>query len=214
MIMRRVLVGGLVLALVLGGFYVAWPAWSARQIRVAIEANDAPALERKIDFPRVRERVRPIVAAEMDRSLERLKREGGPIGAAIAGQLKEGLGGKIAEAAVESVLTPANVIRMVRQGKGVTKALRDFTAERGAARPGRKSADAPAGDSRPTTQGGGAEAAPQKLGLANIKGFRLTGPFALAIDIAHDPAAREPDITAELAFIGGDWKVVGLVPRL
>jgi hypothetical protein len=83
--MRRILLWGLVALLAFGGFYVAWPAWTARQIRQAIEANDPAALERKVDFPSVRERAKTVLAAEMDRSLERLKQRSGPIGAAVAG---------------------------------------------------------------------------------------------------------------------------------
>jgi hypothetical protein len=71
--MRRMLVAGLIIVLALAGFYVAWPAWTARQIRNAIEANDPAALERRIDFLSVRARAKPLVAAQMQRTLDDLK---------------------------------------------------------------------------------------------------------------------------------------------
>ena len=53
-----------------------------------------------------------------------------------------------------------------------------------------------------------------KFSLANIKTFRLSGPLRYVVGVAKDPAATEPDITADISFTGGDWKVTGLVPRL
>jgi hypothetical protein len=87
-IMRRVLAIGLIVLLALAGFYVAWPAWTAFQIRQAIEANDPSALERKIDFVSVRARAKPFAAAQMQRSFDELPRKGGSCGAALAGQLR------------------------------------------------------------------------------------------------------------------------------
>jgi Protein of unknown function (DUF2939) len=53
-----------------------------------------------------------------------------------------------------------------------------------------------------------------KFSLANIKGFKMHGPLSFAIGVAKDATAAEPDVTAELSFTGGDWKVTGLVPKL
>jgi hypothetical protein len=64
----------------------------------------------------------------------------------------------------------------------------------------------------PTTADGKPVAA--KFSLANIKTFRLNGPFSYTVGVAKDPAATEADVTAEMSFTGGDWKVTGLVPKL
>lgn len=56
-------------------------------------------------------------------------------------------------------------------------------------------------------------AAAPSYGLANIKHFGFEGPLSFALGLAKDPAASEPDVTARMAFSGGDWKLVGLVPR-
>jgi hypothetical protein len=51
-------------------------------------------------------------------------------------------------------------------------------------------------------------------GLENIKRFGLNGPLGVAVGLAQDPRAREPDLTAEMSFVGGDWKLTGLVPKI
>lgn len=206
--MRRALVLGLGLLVLLLGFYVAWPAWSARQIAQAIEARDAAALERKIDFQRVRERAKPLLSAELDRRLDQVKREGGVLGGAIAGQLKASLGDRLVENAIDQLFTPASIIELARRGGDFRRAIRTAT-QRTAGSKG-TGQEAPPGSGSPPEAG----TQPRKLGLANIKGFRLTGPLALAIDVARKSDAAEHDVTAEMAFTDGDWKVVGLVPRL
>lgn len=224
--MRRGLIVAAVLVVTLGGFYAAWPAWSARQISVAIEANDPVTLERKIDFPLVRARALPIVAAEMERSLSSLQREGGTLGAAIAGQLKGRLGGKLAEAAVETLLTPASIILMVRQGRNLSRVLRE-AGDRGAAGRGATGGTSPTDrspgtaretDARTGSEGrsttGDAPPTTRRLGIANIKSLRFTGPLSFAIGLANNPKAVEADVVAEMAFTGWDWKVVSLIPRI
>lgn len=51
------------------------------------------------------------------------------------------------------------------------------------------------------------------IGLSNIKSFTMAGPLGYAIGVAKDPAAATPDLVADLAFTGGDWKLVGLTPK-
>lgn len=51
-----------------------------------------------------------------------------------------------------------------------------------------------------------------RYGLDNIKHFSLNGPLGLSVGVARDAAARKPELTAELSFVGGSWKLTGLVP--
>jgi hypothetical protein len=102
---------------------------------------------------------------------------------------------------------------MVRQGKSLRRVLRERTGDRTSGGTGTgEGPSAPDGGSgdRPTQ---GEAAQPRRFTLANIKSYRITGPLALAVGIARDPAAAEPDVTAEFAFTRGKWKVVGIVPR-
>lgn len=204
--MRRILLWALFALLAFAGFYVGWPVWTARQIRSAIEANDPAALERKVDFTRVRERAKPLLAAEVERSLQK----SGSIGSVIAGQIKDRLGSRVTDAAVDTILTPGNVVAVVRQGRSWRRFLREWRGDRTG------TGETPGGPDRSSndTPNQGAEAQPRRrLGLANLKSYRITGPLSLAVGAARDAAATEPDLIAELEFTGFDWKVVGIVPR-
>ncbi len=52
-----------------------------------------------------------------------------------------------------------------------------------------------------------------KYGLGNIKHFSLTGPLDLTIGVSRDASARKPELTADLTFVDGTWKITGLVPE-
>ena len=56
------------------------------------------------------------------------------------------------------------------------------------------------------------DGAPPKYGFDNIKHVSLRGPFGLSIGVARNPKARKPDLTADMSFVGGSWKLTGLVP--
>ena len=60
----------------------------------------------------------------------------------------------------------------------------------------------------------GGEAARPKYGIGNIKHFSLSGPLALSIGVARDAGAKKPELTADLSFVDGSWKLTGLVPEL
>ena len=80
----------------------------------------------------------------------------------------------------------------------------------------KKKADTQQAEKKPELDEAGAPAgaAPApSYGLANIKGFGFDGPLGLKLGVAKDPAAADADVTAHMAFTGGDWKLVGLVPR-
>jgi hypothetical protein len=206
--MARILLWGVLALLVLGGFYVAWPAWTGRQIGRAFEANDPAMLERYIDFPSVRERAKPILAAEVDRSLDRLKQGSSRIGG-IADQLRERLGGRLTDAAVDTILTPENLVAIVRQGRSLRRVMREAAGSRNGAgeQPSRTEGDT--GDQ--PNQGPAGQ--PRRFGLANIKSYRITGPLSISVGVSRDAEAPGPDVIAELAFTSGGWKVVGIVPQ-
>jgi hypothetical protein len=53
-----------------------------------------------------------------------------------------------------------------------------------------------------------------KYGLGNIKNFSFNGPLGLSIGVSRDAAAKKPELTADLSFVDGSWKLTGLVPEL
>ena len=74
---------------------------------------------------------------------------------------------------------------------------------------GAGTAESGAATSRTTTSG-----SRPSYGLGNIKHVSVTGPLGLSIGVARDAKARQPDLTADMSFVGGSWKLTGLVPRL
>ncbi|WP_038055944.1 DUF2939 domain-containing protein [Thermus amyloliquefaciens] len=87
------------LPLVLGGYLVLSPYFALRGLQVAIERRDAAALERYVDFPRVREALKADLHAAMVKELERNQEN--PF--AALGVL---LAGGLIQAVVDSLLTP------------------------------------------------------------------------------------------------------------
>ncbi|MCC7254219.1 DUF2939 domain-containing protein [Hyphomicrobium sp.] len=53
-----------------------------------------------------------------------------------------------------------------------------------------------------------------KYGLGNIKHFSFTGPLGLSVGVSRDANARKPELTADMTFVDGSWKLTGLVPEM
>ena len=233
--MKRII---LLVVLALIGFYVAWPAWTGYRISKALETQDADLLEAKIDFPAVRVSLKPAVTEAVGRTIEATKRDAGPLGALIAGQLKGDITQRLVDGALNSVVTPPNVIRIAQEGGNFKQSIERAMGEQvgravlgggdgGGRQPGglgglaerlggkrggaEGQAPAPAKPAEPQAK---SDAPKRKFGLANVKRFAVEGPLAFSVGVARDPASAEPDLTAHLRFTGFDWKVVGVVPRI
>lgn len=120
----RKLLALLILAVV--GFYVVWPAWSGYRIAAALQSKDEAVLASKIDFPSVRESLRPIVASEVEK---RLSQQGGAVGGALAGDLKKQLLPRMVDGVLQTLVTPGNVIRIANESGGAAKAVEQILAE-------------------------------------------------------------------------------------
>ncbi len=119
---------GLVIVAALG-FYVAWPAWSGYRIAQALSASDASALEGKIDFPAVRASLRPVVAAEMSKRIDKEMQSLGPLAQSIGGDLKTKMQGQLVDQVLATVVTPANVIKIAHDGGDIAKSVEKVMAE-------------------------------------------------------------------------------------
>ncbi len=104
------------LVLLLLAFYVAWPGWTAWQISSAIKAKDAATLDRKIDFPGVRTTLRPAAEQKIAEIYDRFQQQTSPGAAAIISGIKKDVIPTIAETALTTLVTPANLIRVVTEG--------------------------------------------------------------------------------------------------
>jgi hypothetical protein len=217
------LLTGLVIVLA-GLFYVAWPAWSAYQLKIALESGDAAGVERGIDFPAVRESLRPVVTAGIEQNLKEATK-GTPGSDLVIEKMSKETLPKLVDASLDTLLTPESLIRLHAEGKS----LRDFIKSLKAGQPdlvgqvggfvrdlfGEKAvADAPASGG-----GEGAAVAPlvpenRRLGLGNIKSVGLDGPLAISIGLARDAKSPEADLTATMSFDGTGWRMTRLVPKI
>jgi Protein of unknown function (DUF2939) len=115
--------------LLLTGFYVAWPAWSGYQIHQAISGKNSALLESKIDFPRVRTSLKPVISAKISESVERLAGQAGPTGALILGQLKGDMLPKIVDSTLTGVVNSDNIMRIATEGGNVKESIEKIVRE-------------------------------------------------------------------------------------
>lgn len=240
--MKRLL--ALIIVLLLG-FYVAWPGWTGYQIANALKAKDAPTLERKIVFDDVRASLRPAAIQKVGEFYDKAQQN--PLGAAIAGNIKNDVAPAIADAALKSLVTAPNLIRVVHDGRSLKESAERILTEQvgkiglpglgGAGSGAGGGIQLPGGIKLPGGFaeripglggfGGGApkqepapapapaaSETPPSYGLSNIKRFSFLGPLAFEIGVAKDAKAAEADVTVEMRFVNGDWRVVGVKPRV
>lgn len=217
------------------GFYAVWPAWSAYVIRNALQNQDESALAAKVDFDRVKESLRPFVAARAEEGIVRYQSQLGGAGAVILEQLKKDAIPKLIDASLHALLTPAAIIRIASEAGSIRESVDRMMRRPGATDGGDPSARPGLGGllgkvlKRPEGQAGAPEtppvaslpvpASPQpaaarpRYGLANIKSFAFNGPLSFRLGVAKKADATDSDVTAEMSFTGFDWKLTGLVPR-
>lgn len=149
--MKRLL---LLLIVLLLGFYVAWPGWSAYQVKAAMDAKDAATLERKIDFPSVRVSLRPAFTQKASELYDRQLQQTGKTGALIGGQLKQDVLPKIVDALLVTLVTPENLIRVAHDGDRLKDSVERLMSEGIGRTGGLPGIGAPAGGQ---TSGGGVQ---------------------------------------------------------
>ena len=111
------------------GFYVAWPAWSAYKIATALSASDAAALEGKVDFPSVRESLRPAVTAEIEKRIDAETKSMGAAGQLLGGDLKKQMLPKLVEQVLAQVVTSERVIKIAHDGGDIAKSVEKVLGE-------------------------------------------------------------------------------------
>jgi hypothetical protein len=215
------------LVLLLGiGFYVAWPLWSLHRIAEAIRADDETTLASKIDFPSVRASLRPMLTEEVTKRYEQLQSGSSSLRALLATQMKSDVLPRLVDAALDAVVTPANVLHIARNREALKVAMQRALEDqiilggfgRRAPKTGTGSSEEQSGGAlTPPAAAAGttrhAGASPSlRYGLSNIKSFAITSPVDFEIGINRNASAPDAELKARLAFTSYDWKVVGLVP--
>lgn len=207
-----------------GFFYVAWPAWSAYQLKLALESGDVAGVERGIDFPAVRNSLRPAVTAGIEQNLKEATK-GTPGSDLIIEKVSKDTLPKLVEASLDTLLTPQSLIRLHAEGKSIREFINtmksgspDLAGQLGGfVRDFFGTKTDP--NSIPAGVGVSATATPivpqsRRLGIGNIKSVGLDGPLGVSIGLSRDPKATAADLTATLSFEGTGWRVTRLVPRL
>ena len=112
--MGKLLKGLLVLAvLAFVGAYFGSPVLAVQSLIKAAEAGDAEALERKVDFPALRQSLKDEMAG---RFADELREKAGGLGAGLGG-LGMALAPSLADSAVDALVTPRVVAEVVRTGQ-------------------------------------------------------------------------------------------------
>lgn len=118
--MKRLLLIVLFLAL---AFYVAWPAYTGYRINTALKTKDAAVLEQKIDFPRVRESLRPAVAQTVEQAYMRTQQQAGGVGSNILAKLKQDVLPGLIDATLTTLVTPNSLAWAATEGKSFKEAI-------------------------------------------------------------------------------------------
>jgi hypothetical protein len=165
----------IVTALAVVAFVGAWlgsPVLAVHQLLQAAEAGDAEALERKVDFPALRQSLKSEMAGRFD---EELREKAGGLGAGL-GSLGLALAPSLMDSAVDALVTPRVVAEVVRTGqRPEARDIAGRSADRGADR----------GET-----GGEAEAAGKDERLHRAYGYRDLNTFV--IKLSRDDRPDQP----------------------
>lgn len=113
----------LVAAVPLFGFYAAWPAISAFQIREALETRDSAAIGQKIDFASVKDSLRPATRAAAERSLKGYLSSSGGAAGVLGEEIAKKALPKLVDLSLNALATPENIGRIYADGGSVTQTL-------------------------------------------------------------------------------------------
>jgi hypothetical protein len=106
------------------GGWVAWPGFSAYQIYDGMNTGNVGLLERKINWDSLRTSLRPVVAAEVDKSISQVGGNG--VVANLSPELKEQLAPQITDLALKNIVTPKGLIEIMKHGGDVSKVVSDL----------------------------------------------------------------------------------------
>jgi hypothetical protein len=113
-------------------FYVAWPAYAGLTIKGALEAKDTALLASKVDFPAVRESMRPAVTGKVESLLANALKTGAGVSGPLADQFKAQLAPKVVEAALTALVKPETLIRIHAEGGRIKDVLERIIKEEAA----------------------------------------------------------------------------------
>ena len=85
--------------------YLAGPLWAGWQLRQAMRTRNVAMLEARVDWPQLRANLKPRIAGAIKESADN--------SGLIGGVLKRAMGGVISNTAVDTLVTPGNLSRLL-----------------------------------------------------------------------------------------------------
>jgi hypothetical protein len=124
LVMPLVVLGGAAAA------YVAWPFWSAAQLRDALVSGDVAAVARSVEWPSLRSSVKDIMSAELMREMSQNK-DTSDSGKMAAGFMAL-LGPVVVEPFVESAVIPQGLVELLKKSAGGARSFDNGAVKRSA----------------------------------------------------------------------------------
>ena len=185
--MRKLLI---LVPLLLGLAYLAWPASAAWQLRSAIKARDHAAIESKVDWATLRANLKQTIAANLTDE-DKNKSSG-----FLTKVLKRSLGPVVADKVIDIAVTPRTLASVLRRTQPARRARPH--AARAAARRPRPS---------PSAMREADPLAPRRLRWAFLE-----SPTRFRIETA-DPKLPGKRVVSILALQGTTWRLVDVYYR-
>ncbi len=91
--------------LLIGLVYVAAPLWAGWQLRQGVKMRNEALLQAYVDWPRLRANLKPRISAAIKENADNSN--------VVSGTLKRALGSMLSDAAVETLVTPGNLRRIL-----------------------------------------------------------------------------------------------------
>ena len=120
--MRKALIAILVPALLTLG-YIAWPFWSALQLKLAVKAGDIAAIERKVEWDALRTSLRKSLLANMALHPGVTGKSATPSKAGIWQRIKAKVAPSVIDSTVTRMLTPKGLSRLFAAREGYRRKL-------------------------------------------------------------------------------------------
>jgi Protein of unknown function (DUF2939) len=191
--MRRTVTKAMLGALALALLYLAWPLFSAWQLRQAVKTRDLAALETRVDWPVLRANLRPKVMEAV--------RENAEATTGLTGILKRAVGEKLADKGIDWIVTPKNLSRILAGREFYAKRLQKNPPDAPQQpRPGTKAAEA-------NDPGADLEDPDDPMPPRRIRWAFFESPTRFRIEASHPriPGARLVSILGQQGF---GWKLI------
>lgn len=172
-------------AALLALLYVAGPLWAGWSLRQAMRARDIATLEARVDWTTLRANIKPRLAQAI--------RDSADTSGTVGGILKRAVGSAVSDAAVETMVTPANLSRLL--------AGREFALKRF---PGMTK---PAPDKAPAPSEGDPEVPDDPMPTRRLRWAFFESPTRFRVE-AVQPRLPDSRVVAILGLQGFGWKLI------